>query len=126
MMMRCCIGTLALVSLWEISSRPEQKRQSSCRWNSAIQSICMKGTLLGAHCAVILSALALSVRGTEPGDQHLPPPVPVPVVPKQKYIVGIAPGPPFNIQGSDGTWTGISVELWREIANELQLDFEFR
>jgi polar amino acid transport system substrate-binding protein len=86
----------------------------------------MKGTLLGAHCAVILSALALSVRGTEPGDQHLPPPVPVPVVPKQKYIVGIAPGPPFNIQGSDGTWTGISVELWREIANELQLDFEFR
>ena len=47
-------------------------------------------------------------------------------VPKQKYIVGIAPGPPFNIHNPDGTWTGISVELWREIADELGIDFEFR
>ena len=55
-----------------------------------------------------------------------PSPVPLPAVPKQKYIVGIAVGPPFNIKQANGTWTGISVELWREIADELHLDFEFR
>jgi polar amino acid transport system substrate-binding protein len=86
----------------------------------------MKGILVGAHCATaILCALALSARGLEPGDQALPPPISAPVIPKQKYIVGVAPGPPFNIHDPDGTWTGISVELWREIANELGIDFEF-
>jgi polar amino acid transport system substrate-binding protein len=87
----------------------------------------MKGILVGAHCAAaILCALALSARGLEPVDQTLPHPLPAPVIPKQKYIVGVAPGPPFNIHDADGTWTGISVELWREIANELGMDFEFR
>jgi polar amino acid transport system substrate-binding protein len=85
----------------------------------------MKGTLLGASCAAVLCSLALSVRGMESADQGLPAPFPAPVIPKKKYIVGIAPGPPFNIQDPDGTWTGISVELWREIANDLGIDFEF-
>ena len=86
----------------------------------------MKGILLAAHCGAILCALALSARGVQPADKNLPSPIPAPVVPKQKYIVGIAPGPPFNIHDPDGTWTGISVELWREIADELGIDFEFR
>jgi polar amino acid transport system substrate-binding protein len=85
----------------------------------------MKGTLLGACSAAVLCSLALSVRGIESADQALPAPFPAPVIPKKKYIVGIAPGPPFNIQDPDGTWTGISVELWREIANDLGIDFEF-
>jgi len=79
----------------------------------------MKGILLAARCGAILCALALSARGIQPADKDLPPSIPAPVVPKQKYIVGVAPGPPFNIHQPDGTWTGISVELWREIADEL-------
>ena len=47
-------------------------------------------------------------------------------IPKQKLIVGVAVSPPFNIQNADGSWTGISVELWRQIAKELSVDFEFR
>jgi polar amino acid transport system substrate-binding protein len=86
----------------------------------------MRAALFGAHCAAVLCTLVLSVRGTEPADQGLPPPIPAPVIPKKKYIVGVAPGPPFNILDPDGTWTGISVELWREIANDLSIDFEFR
>jgi polar amino acid transport system substrate-binding protein len=78
------------------------------------------------HCAAILCALAVSLQGAQPLDQGLPSPVPTPSIPKQKYIVGIAPGPPFNILNPDGAWTGISVELWREIADDLQIDFEFR
>jgi polar amino acid transport system substrate-binding protein len=86
----------------------------------------MKVTFLGAHCAVILCSLVVSLRGTESAEQSLPSPLPAPLIAKRKYIVGIAPGPPFNIKDSDGTWSGISVELWREIADELHLDFEFR
>src|ERR1700730_1778460 len=86
----------------------------------------MKGTLIGACCAVILYSLALSLNGTEPVDKSLPPSLPTPSISKQKLIVGVAPGPPFNILNPDGSWTGISVELWREIADELGLDYEFR
>ncbi len=62
----------------------------------------------------------------EPPDRNLPSAIPAPVAAKRKYIVGLAPGPPFNIHDPDGTWAGISVELWREIADELSIDFEFR
>jgi polar amino acid transport system substrate-binding protein len=86
----------------------------------------MKGLLLAAQCAAIFCALAWSARGSQATDKNLPSPIPAPVVPKQKFIVGVAPGPPFNIHDPDGTWTGISVELWREIANELGIDFDFR
>ena len=86
----------------------------------------MKGALLGARYAAFLCTLAFSAGGMEPADEQLPPAIPIPIVPKQKYIVGITSGPPFNIHDPDGTWTGISVELWREIADELRIDFEFR
>jgi polar amino acid transport system substrate-binding protein len=48
-------------------------------------------------------------------------PSPVP----HKLIVGIYSAPPFNIRQADGSWTGISVDLWKEIASDLKTDFEF-
>jgi len=33
--------------------------------------------------------------------------------------VGIKHSPPYAIRGKDGTWSGISVELWRTIADQL-------
>ena len=77
-------------------------------------------------CAVVLCFLVLSVSEAEPPAENLPPALPTAAIPKQKLIVGVAVGPPFNIQNADGSWTGISVELWRQIAKELGIDFEFR
>ena len=74
----------------------------------------------------VLCFLVLSVSGAEPPAENLPAPLPIPAIPKQKLVVGVAVGPPFNIQNADGSWTGISVELWRQIAKELGVDFEFR
>jgi polar amino acid transport system substrate-binding protein len=85
----------------------------------------MKGFRFAAQFGAILFTFALSARGVLPADKDLPSSIPAPVVAKQKYIVGVASGPPFNIHDPDGTWTGISVELWREIANELGINFEF-
>ena len=41
-------------------------------------------------------------------------------------IVATRNVPPFAFPVEDGTWSGISIELWRKIAAELQLTFEFR
>jgi polar amino acid transport system substrate-binding protein len=43
-----------------------------------------------------------------------------------KLTVGIYSAAPFNIRQADGSWTGISVDLWKEIASDLKVDFEFK
>ena len=44
----------------------------------------------------------------------------------RKLIVGTKHTPPFAIKSPGGTWSGISIDLWRGIAEELQLSYEFR
>jgi polar amino acid transport system substrate-binding protein len=77
-------------------------------------------------CVAFLCSLALSARAAEAPEENLPPGVPTAPIAKQKIIVGVAVSPPFNIRNADGSWTGISVELWQEIAKALNIDFEFR
>jgi polar amino acid transport system substrate-binding protein len=86
----------------------------------------MKGTLSGAFSALALCVIALSSNGAEPPDEKLPTPFATAPIPNRKLIVGVAPGPPFNIHNADGTWSGISIDLWQQIAKELKIDFEFR
>jgi ABC-type amino acid transport substrate-binding protein len=41
-------------------------------------------------------------------------------------IVGTKQAPPFVMKQPDGTWHGISIDLWHEIATELGLTYELR
>ena len=45
---------------------------------------------------------------------------------KAKLIVGTKESPPFSIKQSDGTWKGLSIELWEAIAKDMSLDYEFK
>jgi len=45
---------------------------------------------------------------------------------KTKIIVGTKPAPPFSFKNDNGIWSGISIDLWRNIANELKLQYEIR
>ncbi|MGB3097486.1 MAG: transporter substrate-binding domain-containing protein [Candidatus Deferrimicrobiaceae bacterium] len=45
---------------------------------------------------------------------------------RRTLVVGTKEAPPFSMKAEDGTWTGISIDLWSEIAAELDLAFEFR
>jgi polar amino acid transport system substrate-binding protein len=44
----------------------------------------------------------------------------------ERLVVGTKVAPPFAIKNDDGTWSGISIELWREIAQELDLAYDFQ
>lgn len=41
----------------------------------------------------------------------------------RQLLVGTRHVPPFAMKDAEGKWTGISIDLWREIAKELNLDF---
>lgn len=44
----------------------------------------------------------------------------------QPLIVAVAESPPFAIKEPDGSWAGLSVDLWREIGSQLALQYELR
>ncbi len=41
-------------------------------------------------------------------------------------VVGVRQEPPFSLKNADGVWEGISVDLWKEIATDMKLKYEFR
>ena len=40
--------------------------------------------------------------------------------------MGVLAAPPFMMQTPSGRWEGIGIELWQEIAQMLDLEFEWR
>jgi ABC-type amino acid transport substrate-binding protein len=45
---------------------------------------------------------------------------------RKTMIVGTKEAPPFSMKTSDGQWTGLSINLWRQIAAQLDFKYEFR
>jgi ABC-type amino acid transport substrate-binding protein len=41
-------------------------------------------------------------------------------------IVGTKEAPPFAMKGPDGKWTGISIELWEDLATKLKWKYKFQ
>ncbi|MGB1016948.1 MAG: transporter substrate-binding domain-containing protein, partial [Nannocystaceae bacterium] len=39
--------------------------------------------------------------------------------------VAVKQAPPFSLRGDNGEWTGTSIELWQELAAELELDYRY-
>jgi polar amino acid transport system substrate-binding protein len=60
---------------------------------------------------IILTATSRSAESTQP---------------KAKLVVAVYDAPPFDIRQADGSWTGLSIDLWRRIASDLKLDYAFR
>ena len=45
---------------------------------------------------------------------------------KEKILVGSKNAAPFSIKNEDGSWGGICFDLWNQIANELNLEYEIK
>src|SRR5271154_2588633 len=43
----------------------------------------------------------------------------------RELVVGTKEAPPFAIKDDQGNWSGISIELWRKIADTLKLRYRF-
>ena len=43
-----------------------------------------------------------------------------------KVLVGTKHSPPFAIKNQDGSWSGISIDLWGKIAREYDVDYEIK
>lgn len=44
----------------------------------------------------------------------------------EPLVVGVKHAPPFAMKGPGGTWSGLSIELWREVAEDLRVPYELR
>ena len=64
--------------------------------------------------SVLINVMSTDVGGQQSSDTPQP------------LIVGTKEAPPFSMKTSDGQWTGLSIELWRQIAAELNFRFEFK
>ena len=44
----------------------------------------------------------------------------------EKLIVGTKEAAPFSFRSEDGIWKGISIDLWKKVAADLELEYEFQ
>jgi polar amino acid transport system substrate-binding protein len=44
----------------------------------------------------------------------------------RELVIGTKVAPPFAMKAEDGTWRGISIDLWRRIANQTHLRYRFQ
>lgn len=88
---------------------------------------------LAAALLFLLPANAVAQSADESPGQAQPPIIspaesgiaaPVASAPAE-MTVGTKHAPPFAFRGPDGEWTGISIELWQRIADELDLTYRF-
>src|SRR5947209_5413579 len=40
-------------------------------------------------------------------------------------VVGVKEAPPFSMKAADGTWSGVSIDLWKVVAADLHLQYRF-
>lgn len=64
---------------------------------------------------------------TQPAPKPVPVPevnaAPLPPPPPAMLTVAAVSAPPFVMQGPDGTWSGLSVGLWKAVADDLHMPF---
>jgi ABC-type amino acid transport substrate-binding protein len=63
----------------------------------------------------IIVSIWLSAAGAAAGSQN-----------PDTLTVGVKEAPPFVIRHDDGRWSGVSIELWRVVADELEVEYRFQ
>ncbi len=80
----------------------------------------MRQSLLARWSPLIVAlCLAMPAMGATPGEEGSE-------FAGTRLIVGTRERPPFMIKNDDGTWSGIAIDLWRSIAGQLGVSYEFR
>jgi len=87
------------------------------------------GLALGVPTAASASAATANAGATTAGGIAPVAPTPArqeaPAGPGVVVVVGTRVAPPFVIRGADGTYSGLTVELWEHVARELGIAYRF-
>jgi ABC-type amino acid transport substrate-binding protein len=75
---------------------------------------------LGFRFVAILTLLVLAF-----GSAAAQSPPSMAPIPDRELVIGTKEAPPFAMKRPDGQWYGISIDLWRHIADRLHLRFRF-
>ena len=75
-----------------------------------------KCLLISLFLVLLLSMQSASALGPEVAGQPV----------RQKLIVGVMSTPPYSMKDEDGNWSGITVDLWKEIATAIDVDYQFK
>jgi polar amino acid transport system substrate-binding protein len=71
-------------------------------------------------CIVIAALAAVLPQGPQAKAQNLG------QAEARELVIGTKVAPPFAIKAEDGTWHGISIDLWRRIADQMHLHYRFQ
>lgn len=75
--------------------------------------------------AIHLSLLTLGWVSTVVAQETSSPAVALPDELRERpLVIGTKQAPPFAMRGTDGTWHGLSIDLWRAVAEDLGLTYE--
>jgi polar amino acid transport system substrate-binding protein len=77
--------------------------------------------LAGVRTILVAVALAAAFAEAPQTRAQTPQPSTTP-----ELVVGTKVAPPFAMKGEDGTWHGISIDLWRRIADRMHLRYRFQ
>jgi len=72
----------------------------------------MREWLLASTVMLVAAGAPAGPAATAPADRPL--------------VVGTKVAPPFAMKDADGVWRGVSIDLWRQVADDLGVRYEFR
>jgi polar amino acid transport system substrate-binding protein len=79
----------------------------------------------GASFALLIGALILVLILAQPSQARAQD-APGAADPSQpELVIGTKEAPPFAMKAADGSWSGISIDLWRRVADDLHLRYRF-
>ena len=88
---------------------------------------------LGIVMGLVIASYAQASPASKPAQPKAKSPTPTTTATAQKtfkfpkmLVVGTKHTPPFVIKHKDGHWSGISVDLWKEVAAQLNVAYKFR
>jgi polar amino acid transport system substrate-binding protein len=77
------------------------------------------------RCTLLAIASVAAFTSIVTARAQTPNPAAVAISPARELVIGTKEAPPFSMKASDGTWQGISIELWRRLARENDLRYRF-
>jgi polar amino acid transport system substrate-binding protein len=80
---------------------------------------------LAVLAAVLLGDMVVSPAAAQEASQAETP-VQARAAPDEPIVVAVRDVPPFSMRDSAGNWEGLSVDLWQDVADVLNLEFEWR